>query len=362
MSDRTMDLIRGANPYPEGLPALPIEPVIQRLAEPGSRQPATKRRIPFPSVGGVIAAGLVLVALVVAVVAITTLGHRPRTAVVPSSPVASSRHELLQTLGVLRRPQTRTDRSATRPGGAGGELPGLFRITALGPASRPQCPRGSSALPCTVRLDAPLVRAVSVGDGYRAAVFPTEIERSSPEAQRGEGVVIALRGPVAFFSFIASPIPTSVQALRSHGLLLSDYVAGGVDRGVMLVPDGVAQITLDHFRLVAPHAALLSQIPSTTSTVTDNFALLRITGLTEQNLHLDPHTLGPYYDGASGQGCRTTFVVYSLPATARMTWFSRRHTTIRRITINLRLDVGTHHPAAGTFQQGPGARAACQAH
>jgi hypothetical protein len=361
MSDRTMDLIRGANPYPEGLPPLPIEAVIQRLAENEPRRPPDRPRIRLPDVGGMITAVAALVALVIAVVAITTLGHRPRATVAPSSPVASSRHELLQILGILRRPQNRTDRSAIRPGGDGGELPGVFRVTALGAASRPPCPMGSRALPCTMRLDTPLVRAVNVGGGYRAAIFPTKIEHSSAQAQRGEGVVIALRGALPFSFFIASPTPTSVQALRSHGLLLSDYVASGVDRGVMLVPDGVAELTLDHFQLLAPHAARLSQIPPTTSTVTDNFALLQITGLTEQNLHLNPHTLGPYYHDASGQGCRTTFVIYSLPATARMTWLSPEHTPIRRITINLRLDVATHHPAAGTFPVGPAARAACQA-
>jgi hypothetical protein len=347
MSDRTMDLIRSADPYPDGLPPLPIAPVIQRLAVAGSSQPAAKRRIPLPTVGGVIAAVGVLLAVAIGAVAITTLGHRSRPVVPASSTAVSSRHELLQTLGVLRRPQTRMDLLATRPAGDGGEFPGIFQVPF--PVRSP------------VRLDTQLVRAVNVGDGYRAAIFPTTVERSTPQAPRGEGIVIALRGPLPFSAFIASPTPTSVQALRSHGLLLSEYVASGTDRGVMLVPDGVARITLDHFRLSAPRSASLGQIPATTSTVTDNFALLQIIGLTEQNLELNPHTLGPYYHGASGQECRTTFVVYALPATARMTWFGHGQTPIRRITIKLQLDVGAHHPAAGTYRVGP-ARAACQTH
>jgi hypothetical protein len=340
-----MDLIRDANPYPEGLPPLPIEPVMQRLAEAGSSQPAAKRRIPLPNVGAVIAAVSVLVALAIAVVAVTTLGHRPQTTVTATSPVTSSRHELLQTLGVLRRPQTRTDLLAARPGGEGGELPGLFQVSTTRGACRG---RNSSLLPCTLRLDKPLVRAVKIGDGYRAAIFPTKIERSTAQAQRGEGVVIALRGPGLYI--IDSMTPTSTQALRNHGLLLSAYVASGVDRGVMLVPDGVAEITLDHFRLLGPRMASLGQVPPTTSTVTDNVALLQITGLTEHDLHLNPHTLGRYFHEGSGHGCQTTFAVYSLPATAQMTWLSPGHTPIRRITINLRLDVGTHRPAPGTTE------------
>jgi hypothetical protein len=342
-----MELIRGANPYPSELPPLPIEPVMRRLGEEGSRQPRARRRIPLLKIGGVMVAVSVVVALGVVVVAITALSHRHRTTVAGGSPVASSRRQLLQILGVLRRPQTRTDLLATRPGGDGGELPGIFRV----PHSRRLCQSGTSALPCTVRLDTRLVRSVNVGDGYRAAVFPTTVERSTPQALAGEGVVLALRGPGLYI--ITSMTPTSVPVLRDHGLLLSDYVASGVDRGVMLVPDGVALLALDHFRLLAPHAASLGQIPSTTSTVTNNVALLRITGLTEHNLHLDPHTLGRYFTQGSGRGCRITFAVYSVPATAQMTWLSAGHTPIRRTTISLQLDIGTHHPAPGTTTSGP---------
>lgn len=339
-----MDLIRGANPYPGQLPQLPIEPVMRRLAEEGPLQPAARRRIPLPNVGGVMTAVSVVVTLAIAVVAITTLSHRHPGRVAGSSAVASSRQQLLRTFGVLRRPQTKTDLLATRPGGEGGELPGMFRVAAAGACRG----RNSSLLPCTLRLDKPLVRAVKLGDGYSAAIFPTKIVRSTSQAQRGEGVVIALRGPGLYI--ITSMTPTSTQALRNHGLLLSDYVASGLDRGVMLVPDGVARIALDHFRLLAPRQASLGQVPPTTSTVTDNVALLQITGLTEHNLHLNPHTLGRYFHQGSGHECQTTFAVYSLPATAQMTWLSPRHEPILRTTINLRLDVGTHHPAPGTTE------------
>jgi len=352
VNDRTMDLIRGANPYPEGLPPLPIEPVMQRLAEAGSNQPAARRRISLRNVDGVIAVVSVLVVLTIAGVAVTTLGHRPRSAGTATSPVASSRYELLQTLGILRRPQTRTDLLATRPGGNGGELPGIFRAASLGVANRQLCPKVSNALPCTLTLDTPLVRAADIGGGYRAAIFPAKIERSSPAAHRGEGIVIALRGPGLYI--ITSMTPTSVPALQSHGLLLSHYAARGIDRGVMLVPDGVSQLTLDHFRLLAPQDASLGQIPPTTSKVTDNLALLQITGLTEQNLHLNPNALGRYFSQGSGHGCQITFAVYSLPATAQMTWLSPGHSPIRRITINLRLDIGTHHPSPGSTGSLPG--------
>ena len=341
-----MELIRGANPYPGTLPPLPIEPVMRRLGEDGSLQPAARRRIPLPNIGGVMVAVSVVAVLAIAVLAITALGHRHPGTATGSPPVSSSRQELLRTLGVLRRPQTKTDLLAARPSG---ELPGIFRVARIRGACRGT---HSSLLPCTVRLDKPLVRAVKIGDGYSAAIFPAKIERSTARAQRGEGVVIALRGPGLYI--ITSMAPTSLQALRAHGLLLSAYVASGVDRGVMLVPDGVAQITLDHFRLLAPRNANLGQVPPTTSTVTNNVARLQITGLTERNLHLNPHALGRYNTQSSGYRCQTTFAVYSLPATAQMTWLSPGHTPIRRTTINLQLDIGTHHPAPGTTNPSPG--------
>ena len=348
MSDPTIELIRGANPYPAELPPLPIAPVMRRLSEDRSRQLDARRRLLRINIGGVMAGVAVLLALGVAVLAITALSHRHSRTGTEGSPVSSSRQQLLQTLGVLRRPQTKTDLLATRSGGAGGELPGFLRVASAGLCRE----RTSSLLPCTLRLDTPLVRAVKVGDGYRAAVFPVQIARSTIQAQRGEGVVLALRGPGLYI--ITTMTPSTVQELDDHGLLLSDYVASGVDRGVMLVPDDVAQITLDHFRLLAPRQASLDQVPPTTSAVTDNMALLQITGLTEHNLHLNPPALGPYFHQGSGRGCRITFAVYALPATAEMTWLTSSHTPVRRTTIKFQLDIGTHHPAPRTTTWGPG--------
>ena len=342
-----MELIRGANPYPGELPPLPIEPLLPRLSEDGSLQPLTRSRVPLFNIGGVMAAVSVVVALGVAVAAITVLGHRHSGTVTGRSSVSSSRQQLLQTLGVLRRPQIKSDLLATRPGGEGGELPGIFRVASAGLCRG----RTSSLLPCTVRLDKPLVRAVDIGAGYRAAIFPTKIERSTGQAQRGEGVVMALRGPGLYI--ITSNTPTSTQALRNHGLLLSDYVASGIDRGAMLVPDGVVQVRLDRFRLLGPRKASLGQVPPTTSTVTNNVALLQITGLTEQNLHLNPDALGRYFNQGSGHLCQTTFAVYALPATAQMTWLNSAGNTIKRTTLNLELYVGSHHPAPGTTSESP---------
>lgn len=291
----------------------------------------------------------VLITVGIAAVALVTLSHRsstPAPATRTTAPV-TTRADLVKILGVLRRPSTQADRLATRIRSQGGALPGIFRVS-----STPTCQDTNRSLPpCTVKLDPSLVRTVSFGAGYRATIFPATITRTTRLARRGEGILISLRGPGIYLD---DSQPTSLQTLRTRGLLLSDYVNTGTDRGAILVPDGVATVTLNHIGLLAPRAADLGQIPPTTSTVGENIAPLQITGLTEQNLHLNPHALGRYFHQGSGHGCRTTFAVYALPATAQMSWLNAAGNTIRRTTINIELYVGTHHPAPGTTDLGPG--------
>jgi hypothetical protein len=205
---------------------------------------------------------------------------------------------------------------------------------------------------CTLKLDKPLIRTVRAGRGYQVAIFPTTT-RSTAAVQRGEGVVITLRGPRIYLAD-SGPKPTSVQALRAQGLLLSAYVNSGINRGVILVPDGVSKVTLANFRLLAPSAVRLDQLPQTTSAVSDNVALFQLSGLTEQSLHLNPQRLGRYFSQGSGRGCRISFAIYELPATAQMSWLNPAGNTIRRTTTDLRLYVGTRHPAPGTTSQIPG--------
>lgn len=164
--------------------------------------------------------------------------------------------------------------------------------------------------------------------------------------------MITLRGPGIYLA-VSKLSPASAQAIRTRGLLLCSYVANGVNRGVILVPDRVVRITLDHFRLLGPTAASLGQMPQTTANVQDNVALVELVGLTEQNLHVNPEALGRYFSQGSGRGCQIDFAIYALPATAQMTWLNAAGDTIHRATISFPLYVGTHHPAAGTTAGNP---------
>lgn len=289
----------------------------------------------------------VLTAIAIAAVAIVTLshGHRPSTA---GAPAESSRNALVQTLGILRRAQSRADRLSERRRGMGGAAPGAF-FSNPPSVERALC-RGAAYYQlqqCALRLDKPLVRTVTVQDGYHVAIFPTIVTHAIRQARPGEGILMTLHGPGIYFAG-TSLTPTSAQTISAQGLLVSAYAATGVNRGVMLVPDGVAKVTLDRFRLLAPSAVSLPQIPPAASTVSDNIALLKLSRLTEQSLHLDPNALGRYFSQGSGRRCQTTFAVYALPATAEMTWANATGHSIRHTTISLRLYVGTHHPAPGT--------------
>jgi hypothetical protein len=183
MSDDLLDRLARENPLPEQLPALPIEPLLRRLdAEAGATptpsrdahtplQPApeglptgrvqSRRDVSRRARRTATAIPILLSVLVVAgitVLAITTLSHRQGTTA-PGSAPESSRAELLQSLGILRRPQTRSDLASMLRRGAGGAAPAEF--LPLSPSARNAlCPRlRPVALRCSLELDKSLVRA-----------------------------------------------------------------------------------------------------------------------------------------------------------------------------------------------------------
>ena len=200
-----------------------------------------------------------------------------------------------------------------------------------------------------MRLDKPLIRSVTAG-AYRVGLFPANSTESPRLVQPREGVVMALHGPGIYYAD-SGPRLTSVATLRSQGLLVSAYVASGVDRGVVLVPDGVARVALGSFRLVDPWRSPEDvRIAATSAIVSDNVALFQVNGLTEKGLGITPSDLRlrQFFSQGSGRGCRIDFAVYGLPAAARMTWFDARGRVVRDITIRFLLYVGTRHPAPGS--------------
>lgn len=262
-----------------------------------------------------------VVTVVIAAVALTAFKHghaSSSTAGVGSA--SSSRQQLIQTLGVLRRPQAKSDLD-TRA------YPPNFQIP--GPLAH-RHPRAPAWL---VRwgypeLDRPLVRVVTTVHGDKVSIAPATWQPALPSTRRAEGLIIAIQDPGSGVTG-TGPGPTSVAALRADGLAVFTYGANDTNRGVVVVPDGVAKVTLGPVRIP------LSEIPiiprptaTTTSAVHNNVAAFQLSGLDVVSPAL-----------RSG--------LYGVNAVTQMTWLSPTGSVLHQITTNLNLVLNVKH-------QGPG--------
>jgi hypothetical protein len=300
------------------------------------------RRFRTITSGWPVAASAALAAGVL-VAAVAVLSHRqPPRSSAPSGPAASAR-ALVDMLGVLRRPQSEADRRTW--------VPGFFRTFAS-----PGCGKANTRYQCTLRLDRPLIRQVTVpGSGYRIGLLPYT------SAGKIAGVAVTLRGPGINYLAggpwsDATTIPAGFSALRTRGLMLSGYVSAGVNRGAIVVPDGVARVVIGPIRLL--DRSVMTQVTpkaGVTATVHDNVALFQLHGLTVQGLKLRFGALGRFFLEGSGSNCRATLSVYKLRAEAYMLWLApdgrvADHATrvVNHTVIRFPVYVGTTHPAPGT--------------
>ncbi len=301
------------------------------------RRPVTLRRL-WP------VAVSTAVAVVVVVVAVAALSHRhapsPPTHPAPPAPAVSA-GRLTRILGVLRRPQTEADRQTW--------VPGFFTTFAS-----PGCRAANTRLQCSLRLDRPLIREVDVfGSGYRVGLLPYA------SAGKIAGVAVTLRGPGIDY-LAAGPwsdsttIPPGLSALRTRGLMLSTYVSDGVNRGVIVVPDGVARVVLGPIHLLdTTTTRRVTPTDGTTAVVHDNVVLFQLSGLTVQKLELRSGALRRYFTQGSGQPCRITFAVYRLPAVTHMVWLASDGRVINHALVQFALYVGTHDPPPGSTRLDP---------
>lgn len=298
------------------------------------RSPALTRLWPVAMSTAVVA--------VVAVVAVAMLSHRhaasppARSGTTQSPPSTVSTTPLTSVLGVLNRPQTETDRQTF--------VPGFFNTFAS-----PRCRAASTPFQCSLRLDRPLIREVDVfGSGYRVGLIPY--------SSKGKiaGVAVTLRGPGIDY-LAAGPwsdstiIPPGLSELRTQGLMLSTYVAQGINRGVIVVPNGVARVVLGPVRLTDRSITRrIASAPGVTATVDQNVAVFQLNGLTVQNLALRPSALRHFFTEGSGRTCHLTLAVYKLTAESHMLWLAPDGKVVNHTLIQFPVYVGTHHPAPGT--------------
>jgi hypothetical protein len=312
-----------------GVDSLVLDGLDQRVATALDETPSPgHRRLRARHVGRLIVAVgvLVPVLLVVATVALLRGPHRS-----VSSPPAGgnastgARQLLLGTLGVLRRPPDAASRraisclrSSPTPGSA------AFRACRTSAISLAVMPGpGASRLGASsgVRLDTPLIRIVSVPrSGDSVALVPATFPASPGSSRRAEGLDIF----IAFHDGAASPgpRPTSVTELRTHGLAVSGTNATPTMRsvtGAVVVPDGVATVTLKPVRLISPPAPVdPRRFGTSTTSVHDNIAGYRFT---VPYVH-DPHQKS---------------LAYAVNVIARATWRDRHGAVIAHTTTQLQL-------------------------
>jgi hypothetical protein len=302
-----------------------------------------------------------LVAVAVAGVALIMLHRRhgqrviaapalAATAVTPLPSVATARAELLAELAVLRTGHPAHVRRQ--------DLPYYLRPL---PRSAPE----GAYQPGQGRLDRPLVRTVRIG-GYRVGLLPITW-RPTPRSKRTEGLVLTLRAPVTRgpASGIAQPIENGIDtrsrylftlpapaAIRTRGMTLSaprpasvrEMVADGSTEVLVVVPDGVTSVRLSSFALAGRTSTL--GMSAATAAVHDNVALVPITGVRLQRLHIPARSLGRHLFFARIQPhpCRTTFATYSLPATAQMVWTNASRLAVNTVAAPIHLFASTDHP------------------
>jgi hypothetical protein len=244
----------------------------------------------------------VAVTVIVAAFALTLFHHgRQSPPATPASSTQATRQQLIQMLGILRRPQTKAD---------------------LNPKFNPFAgPLAQQGYP---KLDRALVRVVTIPAWHaKVGVEPATWQPSRSSPQRSEGVDLELwignKPTIPPSSHIGTgPRPTSVETVRAHGLALAGNVRGkDLMDGVLLVPDGVARITLRPIRVIkAPVRVDPSRFGTATATVHDNIAEFQLTIPTVAGRNFVSSMLG------------TSAVVQA-------TWFDAGGNVIKHTTTNL---------------------------
>jgi hypothetical protein len=367
MSDPAIDPIRRVNPIPEELPPPPIDEVLRRIdAGDGALPSLSRRGAGWSSVrrgdsqrfvagrvsrgrrftiGGMVTAVMSMSVLAIAVGLLLLLGGHRRSSPMPStSGEFATRQQLVDTLGVLRAPPTPAARRAIACAKAVPDprsrtflacrfsaVPGFFLLP---PAPRLSQRAGQLERDARLgypRLDRFLLRVVVVPPlDASVTIAPTTWQPSTRSRRRSEGIVAELN--YANGQSGTGPEPTDLVTVSTRGLWISDAQASPrmtTVRGAVLVPDGVAKVTLQPTRIVSPPAPITARHFGTiTASVHDNVAAFRFPVLTATN-------------------ARKTSALYGVTVIARATWFDQRGNLIHRTSIPLYLSITVRGQGAG---------------
>jgi hypothetical protein len=307
----------------------------ERQATPGRTgigAPWRRRRV---RIGSILMAALSAVAILVAVGALVLLGRHGSTSTPSPTTVSTSRQELLQTLGVLRAPPTAAARRAmecakSRPSPPSRAFIACRRtssVSVLAPFS--SAPRQMLAISGYRKLDPPLIRVVAIPQfDASLTLAPATWQPSRHSPQRVEGLEVAL----GYSRGQTGSGPEGVATVSTHGMAVSDANATPkmtTVLGAVVVPDGVASVTLEPIRLISPPARLdPHRFGTVTAPVHDNVAAFQFPVPTATNRH-------------------TRSALYGVPVVARSIWHDKQGNVISRTTTRLYLSIRVRGKGAG---------------
>lgn len=315
----------------------------EATAPAGTPWQSPLRRRARTTLAGLPIAASALVALAIAAIAVGVFGHggRPSASGAPSR--SAARAELLQSLGVVHRPQIAADRDP--------QLINVAYLRILGAPPGPPTTAHSRRLLARWGDPAPerrLLRVVRVPSlGVHVLVAPTSFRPSAASSQRTDGITIAVTGPGNGVTSDGFP-PTSVASLRAHGVALFYGMGGPSNPGVVLVPDGVATVRLSHVAPL-PHTTPFTVNPRAITiahnapfdvnprAITTALSALEATGHVTNNLaafHLPIPTVTTRHRLAHFV-TRSGAAFIAIQATAHATWLSPTGNIIRHTTTHL---------------------------
>jgi hypothetical protein len=258
-------------------------------------EPLTKRRRLARLTASLPVAAAVITTVIV-VGAALTLAHRARTPSPRTTSPAQAQtghQQLLAAFGILRRAQTHADLDPEL-------VPGTLRFTQIPARYGKHHQRPPASLLQQIKrlgypkLDHSLVRVVSIPAWHaKAAIVPTTWQPSPKRPRRSEGVDLELwigtKPSIPPSSFDGTgPPPTTVQTLRTHGLTLTNNAPDkrSID-GIVLVPDGVATVTIQPVHITrTPFKVNISQFGTARAAVHDNIAAFQLPMPTATNTRL----------------------------------------------------------------------------
>lgn len=297
------------------------------LSETQSRQRRRSARRIAPLLVGV----GVLVPVLIAVAAVALLSGRSRSPTqLPPAPTANSetiaRQQLLHAFAVLRQPPNAASSRAIAcakslpapPSVAfrGCRTSGIPSVFLLSPRSSPMWAQWGYP-----RLDPSLIRVVPLPRFDASVTLAAATwQPSSSSRRRDEGLEVTIaysRGSTG-----TGPQPTGVATVRAHGLAVSGGNATPQMRtvfGAVVVPDGVATVTLKPIRVISPPAPIdPRRFGTVTTSVHDNVAAYRFAV--------------PYVNDRHAKS-----LVYAVTIVARAIWTDQQGTVIARTTTQLPL-------------------------